>query len=183
MEEQFALEVAVRDGGGHAVLLPESLAVFHGSALSRLLLHPALIVVFRDRLHLPVGSFQHLEHERDPGAIARAAGSVLGYLEDVNPYFLTYRFGSAEGGAMQKGLRELSELDRWASASGLFLSATPVRRYCRQDAPGWIEERAVGEAHAWQPAAGGRWRRGSGDSAVSVWTGASSPLGYLDLRD
>ena len=88
-EEGFALEVALHNAHGDAVDLPDSLRDHNGAALSQLLYTPALIVVFRDRLDLPVKPLQRLESELDAGAIGDAADSVLGYLENDNPFFLT----------------------------------------------------------------------------------------------
>ena len=105
--------------------------------------------MFRDRLDLPVKPLQRLESELDAGAIGDAADSVLGYLENDNPFFLTYRFGYREGGAMKAGMAELRDLARWADGQGLLLSVTPVRRYRRDGTEEWVEERGAGEAHAW----------------------------------
>jgi 1-acyl-sn-glycerol-3-phosphate acyltransferase len=148
-EETFAIEVVARDRQGSQVTVPQELAVEHGPSLSRLLYHPALIVTFRDRLHLPVQPFEHLDAEPDPALVARAAGSVLAYLEDENPYFLTYRFGNREGGAMREGLRELNKLAAWATAQRLELSVIPVRRYRSDRTAEWAEQRSVGDPHAW----------------------------------
>ena len=65
-------------------------------------------------------------------------------------YFLTYRFGSAEGGAVRAARRELRDLARWAKESRLRLNVTRVRRTRREGEVGWIRERGVGQAHAWR---------------------------------
>jgi hypothetical protein len=148
-EERFELDVAVSASDGTQVEIPDALQVGHGSALSMLLHQPAVIAIFRDRLHLPVVPFQHLDQTEDAGALARAADSILGYLARDNPYFLTYRFGAGEGGAMQDGLAEFRDLARWAEGSGLSVSVTPVRRFRRPGRAAWEEERGVGQTHAW----------------------------------
>jgi 1-acyl-sn-glycerol-3-phosphate acyltransferase len=148
-EETFALEVALRDAQGAPVDVPDRLQIRRGYALSRLLHTSALTVVFRDRLHLPVEPFIDPGEGRGAGAIARAAKAVLEYLENDNPYFLTYRFGISEGMAMQDGLQELSALAQWASSCDLSLCLVPVRRFRRNGRAGWMEQRTVDEAHAW----------------------------------
>jgi hypothetical protein len=148
-EEAFAIEAEAVDGRGAPVVLPPEVALEHASALSRLLYHPALIATLRDRLHLPVQAFECIEAESEPESIERAARSLLAYLRDENPYFLTYRFGSREGGAMRNGLGELSRLAAWARARGLRLRVTPVRRLRRDGERDWVEQRSVGEAHTW----------------------------------
>lgn len=50
---------------------------------------------------------------------------------------------------MKAGMAELRDLARWAQASGLWLTLTPVRHFRREGAPGWVEQREVGEAQAW----------------------------------
>jgi len=148
-EEQFALEVDAVDADGAAICVPCALAFAHGAALSRLLYHPTLTIAFRDRLRLPVRPFERLQDERDAGAIARAAEAVISYLDEQNPYFLAYRFGNREGGAMRDGLRELRAVALWAQSSGVQLSVSPIRRFRHRDNKDWVEQRSVGEAHAW----------------------------------
>ena len=74
---------------------------------------------------------------------------MIRYLDDENPYFLTYRFGNREGGAMHDGLRELRAVALWAQSSGVRLSVSPIRRFRHRDTKDWVEQRSVGEAHAW----------------------------------
>jgi 1-acyl-sn-glycerol-3-phosphate acyltransferase len=148
-EEEFALDVAVASADKYPADIPGHLRIRHGSELSKLLHHPAVVAIFRDRLHLPVRPFQNLGEMRSAADMVRAADSVIGYLERDNPYFLTYRFGAREGGAMQAGLRELRDLARWAAGLDHLLTVTAIHRYRRHGSTGWIEERRVGQPHAW----------------------------------
>jgi hypothetical protein len=148
-EEVFSIEVAACDRNGDPVATPSRLRFAHGSSLGRLLYHPALVITFRDRLQLPVQPFVCLADQRDPASIAHAASSVLGYLEDENPYFLVYRFGNSIGGAMREGLMELRDLAAWAADEGHELEVTPIRRFRRRGETEWVEQRTTGDAHAW----------------------------------
>jgi len=78
---------------------------------------------------LPTQPLQNLHRERDPSKIAEAVEAVLNYLDEDNPYMLTYRFGPKEARAMRLALEELLKLASWASDSRLQLRLTPVRRH------------------------------------------------------
>jgi 1-acyl-sn-glycerol-3-phosphate acyltransferase len=147
--ERFELEVTARDAGHVQVAIPPDLSIVHGAALSELFYRPAILNILGRDLGLPVGALQHLEHAPDAAHIAAAARHALRYLRDDNPAFLTYRFGQAEGTAMQRGLQELEALASWAAASGHALRVTPVRRYRRFDGGQEVVERAPGQVHVW----------------------------------
>jgi hypothetical protein len=61
-----------------------------------------------------------------------ATKSILEYLEEENPYLLTYRFGVPEGLAMQAGLNELLRILEWCSENDYEISITPIHRYYSQ---------------------------------------------------
>ena len=68
-----------------------------------------------------------------PAPIAYAAEAVFSYLDDKNPYFLTYRFGDREGGAMRDGLRPPRGFALCAQSSGVLLSRPVVRQFRHRD--------------------------------------------------
>jgi 1-acyl-sn-glycerol-3-phosphate acyltransferase len=133
IDERFDLQVATHGPDGTPESHPADRHIHHTSALARLLHRPAILKIFGKNLRLPVGALQDLENEHDAEKIADATRSVLDYLQDENPYLLTYRFGPQEAEAMQAGLEELHALARWAAESGLSLTVTPIRRYYSPD--------------------------------------------------
>jgi 1-acyl-sn-glycerol-3-phosphate acyltransferase len=128
-DERFTLQVEVRGPDGTPATYPDALAPVYGGALAKLLHRPAVLKILRQNLRLPVGPLQDLAQADEVGPIALGIESVLGYLRDENPYFLTYRFGPKEAEAMETGLGELLALARWAAASGCTLRVRPVRHY------------------------------------------------------
>jgi hypothetical protein len=115
--------------GGNPETYPNHLAIRHATALTKLLHRPAILKIFTSNLNLPTQPLQNLDREPDPERIAEAVRAILEYLDEENPYLLTYRFGPQEAEAMRLGLEELLALASWASRSGLRLTLTPVRRY------------------------------------------------------
>ena len=128
-DERFELNVAVQGPDGEPASYPAELTIQHATALAKLLHRPAILKIFTRNLRLPTQVLQNLDSEHDANMIAVAMQSVLDYLEQENPYLLTYRFGPREAAAMEAGLRELLALSRWAAESGLPLVLTPVRRF------------------------------------------------------
>ena len=110
---------------------------------------PALLRIYAKDLHVPVEALQRIGQERDPARIAAALRPVLGYLEEENPYFLTYRYGQEEGRAMEAGLRELHALAEWAAREGATLRVSMVRRYRLPGREEEVEEMSPGKAHPW----------------------------------
>lgn len=128
-DERFELEIATRTPDGAPVALPAEPSAPHRQALAKLLHNPAVLKIFTSNLRLPTACLQDLKGKPDAQAIAVALQSILDYLDEENPYLLTYRFGPREAEAMYAGLQELLALARWAAASNLELSITPIRRY------------------------------------------------------
>lgn len=127
--ERFELQVAVVGPEGEPVDLPPELAILHPNPLAKFLHRPGILKIFDKNLHMPVEPLKNLRQERDPERIARGVRPILTYLEQENPFMLTYRFGPQEGRDMEAGLRELLALARWAGRSGFSLMVTPIRRY------------------------------------------------------
>ena len=149
LDERFALQVTIEDGAGRAVPQPAERGIAHAEALVKFFYRPALLKIYRHDLHLPVDVLQRLGEARDPAPIAAALRLVLGYLEQENPYFLTYRYGQAEGRAMEAGLRELHALAEWAAGEGVTLRVSMIRRYRLPGREEEVVELSPGEAHPW----------------------------------
>lgn len=148
LHERFEFEVAVQDGQGGEVAVPEHLALAHSTAVCKFLYRPALLNIFYKDVHLPVEALKDLDEVRDPGAIAGALSAVLGYL-DENPFFFTYRFGREEGGAMEAGIRELHDLMTWAVEVGASVHLQATRRYYLPGGESEIVETDPGETYVW----------------------------------
>jgi 1-acyl-sn-glycerol-3-phosphate acyltransferase len=129
VDELFELKLEIRTPGGDAQPVPEELSIRHPDALAKFFHQPVILKIFRLNLDLPIDALQHLVRVHDAAAIAAALELVLRYLEDENPYLLTYRFGPQEAEAMQLGLEELLPLAHWAAESGCELKITPIRRF------------------------------------------------------
>jgi hypothetical protein len=149
VDERFELTVALEDGAGNRGAVPADRAIGCADALCKFFYRPALLKIYRSDLHLPVDVLQRLEDERDPAQVAAALRLVLGYLEEENPHFLTYRYGQAEGRAMEGGLRELHALAGWAARAGATLHVSMIRRYRLAGREEEIVELSPGEAHPW----------------------------------
>jgi 1-acyl-sn-glycerol-3-phosphate acyltransferase len=139
LDERFEFTAAIHDSGGAAVDLPDQPQIVHPEALGHFFHRPVLLNTMARNLKLPVQPLQQLDTEHDPGAMADATQSILGYL-DENPHFLTYRFGYEVGGAMKDGLIEMRDLARWAKQSGYQVTLKAIRRYRRPDSDEEIVE-------------------------------------------
>ena len=147
-DERFEFEVAVRDGQGNEVVVPDEMALVHGEAVCKFFYRPALLNIFDKDVHLPVEVLKDLGGAHEPGAVASALAAILGYL-DENPYFFTYRYGREGGGAMGDGIRELHALMRWAEEMGASVQIRATRRYCLPGREDEIVESDPGETYAW----------------------------------
>ena len=128
-DERFDLAVEVRNPQGKPRLIPDHLAIEQKAALSKLLHRPMILKIFRQNLNLPVHALQRLVERPAVEEMITGLRHILAYLEDENPYLLTYRFGNAEGLAMQAGLEQLLALAQWAAASGYTVAVKPIWRY------------------------------------------------------
>jgi 1-acyl-sn-glycerol-3-phosphate acyltransferase len=133
VDERFELRVAVQAPGGGPNPPRDDLSIQHATALAKLLHRPAILKIFTSNLNLPTPPLQNLDREPVPAEIVEAVRAILNYLDEENPYLLTYRFGPRPAKAMRLGLEELLALARWASESGLRLTLTPIRRYTSPD--------------------------------------------------
>ena len=126
--ERFELEVQV-GGDGSWQLPPDELRLAHGDGLARFLHSPVILKVYQKNLQRDVTALQDIAAQQSPQPIIAAVARVLDYLEQENPYFLTYRFGAVEAERMKQGLVELQTLARWADEANQKLKIVPVRRF------------------------------------------------------
>jgi hypothetical protein len=148
-DERFQLALVMQDVDGKDVPYPEELQLVHGEALCKMLYRPVIVRVFTKDLRLPADALERLTAERDPAAFARATRAVLDYVENRNPGFFTYRFGYAEGSAMEAGLRELHAAATHAAQVGHSLTITAIRQYYSPARDTEIVESSPGRAHLW----------------------------------
>lgn len=127
--ERFNLEIFVHRDGNAPQPLPTAMTPDHPKALAKLLHRPGILKIFRANLNLPVTPLEELHRSPPPRAIAEAIVPILDYLDEENPYLLTYRFGPQEGEAMRLGLEELLDVARWAMGENLSLTVRPIRHY------------------------------------------------------
>ena len=128
-DEDFEVEIKILDQEKENVPVPEQVSIQHPRALAKVLHRPAILKIFRVNLNLPVEPLQQLHQHPTPNAMLNGIEAILQYLEDENPYLLTYRFGPREGFAMENGLREMKKLLSWADQNHYQAHITPIRKY------------------------------------------------------
>lgn len=126
LDERFEMQISLQHPDGSITEPPAEINIQDGAALAKFFHRPTMLDVFARNLKLPVQALQQLDD--DPRALGAATEAALGYLRD-NPHFLTYRFGYAEGAAMEAGLRQLRDLCGWAEQHKCHVIIRPVRRY------------------------------------------------------
>ena len=129
IDEWFELDLFLKDQSGIEIQIPSQFKVEQSSALAKFLHRPAILKIFKVNLEMPIDSLQALHNHPSKAGMIQALDHILSYLEDENPYLLTYRFGVKEGLAMKEGLEELRELLEWSEKNGYQLSITPIRHY------------------------------------------------------
>lgn len=149
VDERFELQVTVQAPDGTPETYPDDLDIQHAGALTRLLHSPPVLKIFTINLDLPTRPLQQLERNPAPAKIKEATRAILNYLDEENPYLLTYRFGPRQAKAMRLGLEDLLALARWASESGLQLALTPVRRYTSPESGEEVVQTEQGAFEGW----------------------------------
>ena len=127
--EWFEMEVHLTDPAGQTLEIPSKLKLQHSSQLAKFLHRPMILDTFIIDLELPAHAIQLLEKKPPILDLIQALESILFYLEEENPYMLTYRFGIPEGLAMQEGLRELLQILEWCFKKDNKISISAVRHY------------------------------------------------------
>ncbi len=149
-EESFNLEISLKDSAGNQVDLPPALQTGHSSELGRFFLLPHLLEdVFLYDLKLPVLPLKNLNTDPPIESLIEAIKSILLYLENENPYLLTYRFGVRTGLGMQKGLEELLQVLEWSFAETYQASLRAIRRYFSHTEQREIIQREQESAQPW----------------------------------
>ncbi len=128
-DESFDFEISLRDKTGNHVELPPIFRPKQSSELGRFFLLPHLLDIFLFNLELPITPIKNLAADPPLDELTKAIKSIVHYLENENPYLLTYRFGVKTGLAMQKGLGELLRVLEWCSDNKYQASLRAIRRY------------------------------------------------------
>lgn len=129
VNERFELSIELVDREGNQLPLPEELAIQEDKSLTKLLHRPAILKIFRVNLEIPVGPLESLADHPGIEDLIPACQGILDYLENENPYLLTYRFGVREGLAMQRGVAQLHNLLLWCREHSCQMRIEPTRRY------------------------------------------------------
>lgn len=149
LNERFDLDVIVHNQSGESVPIPERLRLQHPSALAKLLHKPAILKIFRVNLNMPVEPLEHLHEEPPARTLLAALQPILTYLDEDNPYLLTYRFGPREGRAMQHGLQACFDLLQWVERQGYRIKLIPIRRYYDREKQKEITQIKQGRFEHW----------------------------------
>jgi len=148
-DEIFDLEISFKDSAGNQVDLPSGLQPEHNSELSRFFLLPHLLEIFLISLELPVLPLLDLSADPSSEELIKSLKSIQAYLEEENPYLLTYRFGVPTGLGMQKGLEELLQILEWSSAGNYKVSLRAIRQYFSIAEQRVIIQREQGPVQPW----------------------------------
>jgi 1-acyl-sn-glycerol-3-phosphate acyltransferase len=127
--ERFEFDYFIQDQLGQQRIIPNRLKISHKTGLAKFLHRPAILKLFRSNLDLPITVLENLYEKHDPQAIARAVKYILDYLDNENPYLLSYRFGPKVGEEMLLGLRELLALSTWSANQDYRLFLIPIRYF------------------------------------------------------
>ncbi len=129
INEAFEFEVRILDAGGRRVPIPENLAIQESLSLAKFLHRPALLKIFSVNLELPVQPLQTLHDHPNVPALIAAVQAILDYLQNENPYLLSYRFGVQSALAMQSGLCQILDLLQWCQENDYQIEILPTRSY------------------------------------------------------
>lgn len=149
LRERFHLDLTVYDKNQQEVPLPEDLRIQNPQALAQLLHKPAILKIFRVNLHMPVKPLEQLHRRPTPEQLLKAVKPILRYLDEENPYLLTYRFGPKGGLAMQQGLEDLYSLLIWLADKEYTAHITPIRKYYSQEEDREVVQIEQGEFTRW----------------------------------
>lgn len=129
VNERFELALTVEDQDQNPVPIPDHLIIHNALPLAKFFHRPPILKIFQVNLDLPVEPLQNLLARPSAEDLLRACQVVVTYLDEENPYLLTYRFGVMEGQAMKTGLQELVRLLDWCQSNGFQIQIDPVRTY------------------------------------------------------
>jgi 1-acyl-sn-glycerol-3-phosphate acyltransferase len=129
INEDFELEITLKDQNEADIALPVKLTKNNKKALAKFFHRPAILKIFKVNLELPVDAIQNLHLEPKPEDLYTSIQAVLTYLEEENPFLLTYRFGVKEGLVMQESLKELLQIIQWCDEMNHQITIIPTRHY------------------------------------------------------
>ncbi|MFP4395233.1 MAG: lysophospholipid acyltransferase family protein [Anaerolineales bacterium] len=147
-DETFELHIEMYDKRDKKYF-SETRSLPHGPAVAKFLHSPRILKIFRRNLHFPVEPLERLHEARDPAAMAEAARSILRYLREVNPHFLTYRLGFEDGLATERGLAELLESLQWAADFKLAVHIQPIWRHYDPESGEMVTQIEQGRFEHW----------------------------------
>jgi 1-acyl-sn-glycerol-3-phosphate acyltransferase len=148
--ERFSLTAKVTDSAGIIQEIPGNLQLSHHAALSKFLFRDILFNTLRDNAKLPIQALQYMHRTIPASKIVDASKCILDYLQTINPYYFTYRYGQREGQTMQNSIQQLHDLALWVQQNDFNLSAVATRRYRQKDSDDEIVEENPGEKEAWK---------------------------------
>ena len=128
-DEHFDLEIQIMDRQGQNISVPDDLIIKHDKNLSKFFHRPAILKLFRSNLKLPIDVLENLDENNFPRDISKALEFLINYIQQENPYILTYRFGPKAAEEMLSGMLELQKLTQWAERQRLLIKVIPFRRY------------------------------------------------------
>jgi 1-acyl-sn-glycerol-3-phosphate acyltransferase len=131
-DERFKLNVTISDNNTE-LDPPTQFKILHGPALAKLFHRPSILKIFHKNLNLPVDALQNLHEINDPNLLSAGLNSIIGYLNNENPYFLSYRFGAKQGEDMEFGLKEMLNLTKWAAQQNYKIKISPIRYFFSLD--------------------------------------------------
>lgn len=141
MDETFELKIKVfSDEVDEPINVPPDLQVMNGEAYARFLYNPTMLDVLYRNLRLPISPLMHTYRRSDLQPLITAWEEILAYLKS-NPGFFTYRFGMEDGLAVERTLKDLCQLGRWALESGYMLTVYPIYHYHNANTGAQVMER------------------------------------------
>lgn len=123
----FSFSVTLSDETGQAVetrTLPEAQSV----ALGMLYYDLTLLKTLRDNLNLPVEAILTVNQAQDAAAVETGVAAVLAHVEQDNPEFFSYRFGSDRATHIQQGYETLQQMAQDALQQGYRMTLSPAAR-------------------------------------------------------
>ena len=127
--ERFELTIVVTDDKDNIQQHPSEIKILHAKSIAKLLHRPTILKIFRSNLQLPIDPLENLDANENPCMLKIAVDSIVGYLENENPYLLTYRFGPKTAENMFLGLKELQSLLLWACHQNFRVKIAPIRKF------------------------------------------------------
>jgi len=149
IDESFDLEIIISNSFGNKVSIPDDLAIQADLPLTKFLHRPALLKIFYINLELPIAPLQELHTTPEVQDLIAATQAVVEYLENENPYLLTYRFGIKQGMTMGNALKELLKLLIWCRENEYLIKIIPTRRYYSIKEKEWITQIEQGNFQSW----------------------------------